>query len=238
MFLSEQELARIPICPRAKLVRPVTKPIRILVATDAAVMAVARMIVAGVDKKYCIHPEYHKILRVYGKSKAQELIEHAVTIPGACDIMQTDPRYAGLGLFGGLSKDKKQFVFYEWTETFYGKLRLTMTVEEARNIVSGEKKSVIFRPKRYQLRYIVDLWPLKKIYVKNQGSWIVPWEAISTLKIHGQAFRFRSRVYGSREVVGLYRIELASEDQKKVLKAIRQDKTWRAVSRDKVDQVL
>ena len=77
MFLSDKQLARIPIAPRAKAMRPLTKPVVFLVAKDPAVMAIARMVIAGLDKKYHIHPDYRALLKIYGKEKTRELIEGA-----------------------------------------------------------------------------------------------------------------------------------------------------------------
>lgn len=51
----------------------------------------------------------------------------------------------GVGLFGGLSEDEKEFIFYEWTSPS-PMLRVHMTHQEARDIVSGKKKFVRFQP--------------------------------------------------------------------------------------------
>jgi len=127
MFLSDKQLARIPIAPRAKAMRPLTKPVVFLVAKDPAVMAIARMVIAGLDKKYHIHPDYRALLKIYGKEKTRELIEGAVAIPGTCDIIQTNMCYGGIGLFGGLAKNSSRFTFYEWTDGSFGLLSVSMT---------------------------------------------------------------------------------------------------------------
>ena len=118
---------------------------RFLAAKDPAVWAIARMVVAGIDRKYSIHPRYKAYVKVYGKKKAQELIRGAVDIPGACDVIQVDMCLGGVGLFGGLSEDGKEFIFYEWTSPS-PTLRVHMTHQQARDVVSGKQKVVEFVP--------------------------------------------------------------------------------------------
>ena len=140
-----------PLCPRGyykgKLAR------RFLVARDPDVQEVAHMIVAGVDRKYKLHPCYEAYVEDLGKEKAEELIRGAVEIPGACDVIQDHEVFQkrlGLdsyGLYGGLSEDEKEFIFYEW-EPPYPRLRMwvSMTTQDARDIVSGKKKFIHFQP--------------------------------------------------------------------------------------------
>jgi|SRR3989338_3165213 len=130
-------------CPRARYNGKTTA--RFMVAKDPAVRAVAHMVVAGIDRKYSLHPRYKSYLKEYGKENAQELIRAAVEIPGACDIIQTDMCLGGIGLFGGLSEDEKEFIFYEWTSPS-PMLRIHITHQEARDVVSGKQKFVKFVP--------------------------------------------------------------------------------------------
>ena len=194
MFLSDKQLARIPIAPRAKAMRPLTKPVVFLVAKDPAVMAIARMVIAGLDKKYHIHPDYRALLKIYGKEKTRELIEGAVAIPGACDIIQTNMCYGGIGLFGGLAKNSSRFTFYEWTDGSFWLLSVSMTRQEARDIVSGKKRTIVFSPKRFRVnlrinpfRHRDEKLSLKKemkrshrsrlnerIYTKDIDLWFMP----------------------------------------------------------------
>src|SRR5438132_342339 len=88
MILTDKELARIPIAPRAERNRAYTKPVTFLVAKDPAVTAIAKMVVAGVDKKHNLHPHYDAIVKDYGKEKAHELIEGVVANAGACDVIR------------------------------------------------------------------------------------------------------------------------------------------------------
>lgn len=195
MILTEEELARIPTAPRAKGNRAYTKPVTFLVAKDPAVAAIARMVVAGVDKKHDLHPHYEALVKGYGKEKAHELIEGAVAIPGACDVIQTDMCYGGIGLFGGLSKNSSRFTFYEWSGAEAGQLSVSMTRQEARDIVSGKKKTVVFKPQRYRIRLCVDPFTHReeegfreylkrskrsianeRVYTKDGGAWSLPGE--------------------------------------------------------------
>lgn len=195
MMLTDEELARIPIAPRAKGNRAYTKPVTFLVAKDPAVMAIAKMVVAGVDKKHNLDPHYDALVKGYGKEKAHELIEGAVAIPGACDVIQTDMCYSGIGLFGGLSKNSSRFTFYEWSGAEAGQLSVSMTRQEARDIVSGKKKTVVFKPERYRIRLCVNPFKQReqenlrdylkrsnrsianeRVYTKDGGAWSLPGE--------------------------------------------------------------
>ncbi len=148
MTLSEKELARIPIAPRAKRRHRPLRPVKFRVAKDPAVIAIARIVVAGLDKKHSIHPNYRDLVEGYGREEAHKIIEETVDAPGACDNIQTDMSHGGIGLFGGLTEDRSRFVFYEWTNPSdrEGQLSVSMTGQEARDIVSGKKKIVRFKP--------------------------------------------------------------------------------------------
>lgn len=130
------------LCPRAR--RNFKASARFVAAKDPAVMAVARMIVAGIDREYHLHPQYENYVRSMGEKKAQEHVCEVVTFPGACDIIQTDMTFGGIGLFGGLTENGQEFIFYEWT-TPCPRLRIHMTHQEARDIVSGKQKIVTFK---------------------------------------------------------------------------------------------
>ena len=128
---------------------------RFLIATDPAVQELAHMVVAGIDRKYELHPCYEAWVKIWGKEKAEGLIRHAVEIPGACDVIQTHEIFEnrmgieGFPLFGGLSKDEKEFIFYEWGWSGRGprpRMLVSMTHQEAREIVSGKKKTIKFQP--------------------------------------------------------------------------------------------
>ena len=73
------------------------------------------------------------------KDPAVKAIARMIKIRGACDVMQTDMNYGGLGLFGSLSEDGSKFIFYEWVSQDKGQLFTSMTLQEARDIVSGKK---------------------------------------------------------------------------------------------------
>lgn len=195
MILTDEERARIPTAPRAKGNRAYTKPVTFLVAKDPAVTAIARMVVAGVDKKHDLHPHHDALVKAYGKEKAHELIEGEVDIPGACDVIQTDMCYGGIGLFGGLSKNSSRFTFYEWSGAEAGQLSVSMTKQEARDIVSGKKKTIVFTPQRYRIRLCVDPFMRReheglegylkrskrsvaneRVYTKDGGAWSLPGE--------------------------------------------------------------
>lgn len=168
MNLSEEELAQIPIAPRATREVPYKKPVTFKISDDAAVMAIARMVVAGVDKQYQLFPYYREYVESYGVSKAEELIAQAVSIPGACDIIQVDPAYAGIGLFGGLAEDSKKFVFHEWSGGTLGQLDISLTPQEARDIVSGKKEYITFFPTRYSFYFCIDSDELRNMmYLKH-----------------------------------------------------------------------
>lgn len=193
MKLTNEKLARIPTAPRAKGDRAYTRPVTFLVAKDPAVMAIARMVVAGVDKRHDLHPCYDVYVKSYGKEKAHELIETAVAIPGACDIIQTDMCFGGIGLFGGLSKNSSRFTFHEWSGAEAGRLSVSMTRQEARDIVFGKKKTIVFTPRRFRIRLCVDPFTRReekspqeylkrsnrsianeRVYTKDGGAWSFP----------------------------------------------------------------
>ena len=132
------------LCPRAKY-NGKNVATRFLVSKDPAIMAIARMVVAGIDHKYSIHPHYRDFIKDYGRERAQTLIRECVEIPGACDVIQTDILYGGLGLFGGLAENEKEFIFYDWSCPS-PKFRVHMTPEQARDIVYGKQKFVKFIP--------------------------------------------------------------------------------------------
>ena len=131
-------------CPRARCGN-VTREMEFLVSRDPAVMAVVQMIVAGIDRRYELHPRYQEYVEQDGVARAQELIRNAVEMRGACDIIQTTITLGGLGLFGGLSDDGTEFIFYEWTAPS-PRFMVIMTHQEARDIVSGKQKRVNFVP--------------------------------------------------------------------------------------------
>lgn len=143
------------LCPRARFRGKSTH--RFLVAKDPDIQEVAHMIVAGVDKKYNLHPLYKELVKELGKKQAQEIIRNAVNIPGACDVIQSHEIFQkklGLeseGLYGGLSENEKRFIFYEWATIYPTKnprpiMWVSITAQDARDIVSGRKKFVCFRP--------------------------------------------------------------------------------------------
>lgn len=125
------------LCPRARHTGEVSR--NFLVATDPAIIAVARMVVAGADKKHSLHPKYYAMVETYGEKSTHELIESAVK-PGGVDIIQTSMDFGGCGFFGALSLDGRKFIFYEWT-TPRPRFRVCMTRKQARDIVSGKQKS-------------------------------------------------------------------------------------------------
>lgn len=134
------------VCPRAQ--HEGKTPATFEISKDPAVQEVAKMIVAGVDKKYYLHPRYTYYIQHRGEEEAQRLIEFPVHAPGAMDLIQTDMVLGGIGLFGGLSKDGLRFVFYEWSGggPEYGQLMVSITIDEARDIVEGRKKEITFYP--------------------------------------------------------------------------------------------
>lgn len=129
------------LCPRARTVTK--KPRRFAIRFDPAVQNIAKRVVAGIDQKYDLHPAYSAYVKSCGKEEAERLIKTATEIEGACDVIQTEMDEGGVGLFGGLSEDGKEFIFYEWSTVA---LRVHMTHQEARDIVSGKKKYVTFFP--------------------------------------------------------------------------------------------
>ncbi|MBI4142411.1 hypothetical protein HY480_00885 [Candidatus Uhrbacteria bacterium] len=131
-------------CPRARH-KDTTKPARFLVAEDPAVQEIARMVVAGIDRRYDLHPRYEARVQSQGKEAAEADIRDCVEIAGACDLIQTEMDVGGIGLFGGLSDDGTEFIFYEWTSPS-PVFRLHMTHQDARDIVSGAKRFVKFLP--------------------------------------------------------------------------------------------
>lgn len=226
MILTDEELARIPTAPRAKGNRAYTKPVTFLVAKDPAVIAIAKMVVAGVDKKHDLHPHYHALVNGYGEEKAHELIESAVAIPGACDVIQTDMCYGGIGLFGGLSKNSSRFTFYEWSGAEAGQLSVSMTRQEARDIVAGKKKKVVFKPQRYRIRLCVDPFTRQedeglqeylkrskrsianeRVYTKDGGAWSLPGEDYEAVEKGERKYQDRFRV-----VIGSKLYQLAVND--------------------------
>lgn len=131
------------LCPRARASGTIEKPMEFIVADDPALMMIARMVVAGVDQRFEIHPFYERRVKEYGRVQTEELIRSVVAIEGACDVIQTDMCIGGVGLFGGLSEDGTEFVFYDWcTPTPW--FRVHLTAQDARDIVSGKKTSVEF----------------------------------------------------------------------------------------------
>lgn len=140
-------------CPRLRYIGKSAHRFRI--ATDPDVQKLAHMVVAGIDRKYELHPCYEAFVESYGKENAEHLIRHAVEMPGACDVIQTHEIFEnrmgieGFALFGGLSKDEKGFIFYEWGWVDRGprpRMWISMTHQEARAIVSGKKKTIKFQP--------------------------------------------------------------------------------------------
>ncbi|MBI2596060.1 hypothetical protein HYW46_04995 [Candidatus Daviesbacteria bacterium] len=141
-------------CPRAKLttnkIEKIQGSISFRVSKDPAVLEVAKMVTAGIYGPPSLHPRYEAWLARYGQRKTEELIHDAVTIAGACDIIQTDMELGGVGLFGGLSEkglagDKSEFVFYEWLSPEDGQLTTIVTSGEARDIVNRRKRVIEFR---------------------------------------------------------------------------------------------
>ena len=130
------------LCPRADL-DWVDGPVCFYVDQDPAIQAVAGMVVAGVDKRYKLHPLYNEYSSSLGRRNARKLIESQVSIPGATDLIQTDMELGGMGLFGGLELDGKKFTFYEWGGE-EGQLYTHITIEEARAIVEGRQKGIAF----------------------------------------------------------------------------------------------
>ena len=125
------------------------------VKKDPDVREVAHMVAAGIDRNYTLHPCYEAYVEVWGKERAEEIIRGAVEILGACDLIQTHEVFAGLmgiqgfALFGGLSEDGKEFIFYEWGWDGRGprpRMWVSITPQDARDIVSGRKKRVLFHP--------------------------------------------------------------------------------------------
>ena len=140
-------------CPRLRYAGKSAR--RFLVASDPDVQEIAYMVVAGIDRKYELHPCYEAYVESWSKEKAEDLIRGAVEIPGACDVIQTHEVFEkrmgveGFGIFGGLSEDEREFIFYEWGWDGRGprpRMWVSMTHQEARDIVSGKKKFIQFRP--------------------------------------------------------------------------------------------
>lgn len=129
-------------CPRARYVGKSSR--RFLVSKDPAIKQIARRVVAGVDHKYDLDPGYRHLVKSWGKEVARGIIRMGVEIRGACDVIQTNSmNNGGIGLFGGLSEDGKKFIFYEWT-TPSPRLRMEITAQDARDILSGKKRFVQF----------------------------------------------------------------------------------------------
>lgn len=129
-------------CPRAENVTE--KSHNFKCASDPAVMMVARMIVAGMDKKYELHPNYRVYVRQSGVTEAEDLIHSQVSMKDGGDLIQTPMALGGIGLCGGRSKDGRRFEFIEFTPDNKDCLRMNMTLQEARDIVSGRKKTIKF----------------------------------------------------------------------------------------------
>ena len=97
-------------CPRLKYERTKDmKAHRFLVRKDPEVKEIAQMVVAGIDQRYSIHPCYRSYVHAWGKERAQELIQLAVSMRGSCDVLQTHDLLSkrmgvggATGLFGGL----------------------------------------------------------------------------------------------------------------------------------------
>lgn len=143
------------LCPRALYVRKalyargagvLSTGVSFNVSEDPAVQEIAKRVVAGVDRRFDLHPDYKQYVKDYGVEKAQQLIVGQVSSPGAVDLIQTDMDVGGLGLFGGLSEDGSKFVFHEWLSGTDGQMFTTMTGDEARAIVNGEQKVIKFYP--------------------------------------------------------------------------------------------
>lgn len=132
-------------CPRAKWWPRKASKKAFLVQDDPAAMEVAKMVVAGVDKKHSLHPMYSEWCEEYGEINAKSLIEEIVdwNHRGACDCVQTKMDLGGSGLFGGRSEDGKRFIFYEWISP-PDQLFLSLTVKRAREMVSGQRGAVVF----------------------------------------------------------------------------------------------
>ena len=130
-------------CPRARYHGGAAR--RFLVAEDLAVVEIAKMVVAGIDRRYSIHPQYKSRVMADGQERAQKLIRSAVEMRGACDLIQNSMSFGAFGLFGGLSDDGTEFIFYEWTDPS-PRFMVIMTHQEARDIVSGKQKRVNFVP--------------------------------------------------------------------------------------------
>jgi len=124
-------------CPRARHAGWETR--RFLVNKDIAVQHLARMVVAGVDDKISLHPYYKRYSKEYGREKFKVIWNRSMTNRGGCDTVQTDMILGGLGMFGGLAENGKEFIFYEWNDG-QPRFRVHMTPQDAQDIVSGKKK--------------------------------------------------------------------------------------------------
>lgn len=149
----ENEEKDVLLCPRAET-EP-DKPTFFDAETDPAVQEVARKIVAGFDGRYELDAAHYKELtEEYGESEAQRSFYETVRIPGTIAIIQTEMDLGGYGLFGGLSEDASRFNFYEWGAGYgHGEgdeinpgWMTSLTIQEARDIVSGKLKKVKFVP--------------------------------------------------------------------------------------------
>lgn len=138
------------LCPRARYSGNKSRFFR--VSLDPALLYIAKMIVAGADKKHSLHPEYRVFLKNYGEQEAKEYIEGCVT-PGGGSVLQTSMGLGGCGLFGAKISEGTRFVFYEWTSPS-PRFRVCLTTQDARDILSGRKKTVrfIFCTKKYFAR--------------------------------------------------------------------------------------
>ena len=154
-------------CPRAKCAEG-TRRLVVRVATDPAVLLLARKVVAGIDRKYELYPGYKSSVKIEGEEATKEHIRGCVDSAGACDVLQTDMTLGGVGLFGGLHFNRRKFVFYEWLGPKDGQMRVSMTRQEARNIVSGKKRTVIFR--YCSNRYHKRLKKAKRAYAQQHPA--------------------------------------------------------------------
>ncbi len=115
------------------------------ISNDQAVQQVALMVVAGVDKRYSLHPRYRTYLGPENdEKKARRLIEEEVSLE---DNMQTEKELqGGPGLYGGLTKKGDNFIFYESMSPQEGQMKVFMPANEARAIVKGIQKKIVFYP--------------------------------------------------------------------------------------------
>lgn len=123
------------------------------VSGDPAVLEIARRVVAGVYGPLTLHPRYEAYIEAWGEKRAAEMIRNVVTMPDACDVIQTDMELGGMGLFGSLTKEgyrkgRSRFDFYEWLGVEEGQLFTSMTARQARDIVEGKRTRIKFSKRR------------------------------------------------------------------------------------------